>query len=287
MLISIIRTGGWRPEALTPIPFRQKPVAREQFAGRTTDRSRASGGPRTPHKYEAEVAVRQEAKFPPILNLICSPQFKILALREGLGMKSIIGIAALLVLCPALAAAKPVQTTKYTYYTVGGNTAESVYKAMLSKGPRVNGAKAYAATTATTRQDGKLMQSNACKIQDYQLRLDFVIKLPKIRNEKALAPADRTRWRQFAAFLKTHEETHRSIWLECAAEMERKVRSIKAKTCDEADAKAEALWEQTRAACSKKHDAFDRAEQKKLMKHPFVQLVYKRSSSMTHAASSE
>jgi predicted secreted Zn-dependent protease len=69
--------------------------------------------------------------------------------------------------------------------------------------------------------------------------------------------------------------------------MERKVRAIKAKSCDEADAKAEKLWEQTRAACSKKHDAFDLAEQKKLMKHPFVQLVYKRSSSNTRAAAAQ
>jgi predicted secreted Zn-dependent protease len=195
--------------------------------------------------------------------------------------------AAVFVLFPDFAEAKPAHSTKYTYYTVGGNSAESIYKAMLNKGPRVNGAKAYAATTATTRQDGKLMQSKSCRIEDYQLRLDFVIKLPKIKNEKALASADRERWKQFSSFLKKHEETHRSIWLECAAEMERKVRAIKAKSCDEADAKAEKLWEQTRAACSKKHDAFDLAEQKKLMKHPFVQLVYKRSSSNTRAAAAQ
>ena len=95
--------------------------------------------------------------------------------------------AAVLVLFPDFAEAKPAHSTKYTYYTVGGNSAESIYKAMLNKGPRVNGAKAYAATTATTRQDGKLMQSKSCRIEDYQLRLDFVIKLPKIKNEKALA----------------------------------------------------------------------------------------------------
>jgi predicted secreted Zn-dependent protease len=195
--------------------------------------------------------------------------------------------AAAFVLFPDFTEAKPAHSTKYTYYTVGGNSAESIYKAMLNKGPRVNGAKAYAATTATTRQDGKLMQSKSCRIEDYQLRLDFVIKLPRIRNEKALASADRERWNQFSAFLKKHEETHRSIWLECAAEMERKVRAIKAKSCDEADANAERLWEQTRAACSKKHDAFDLAEQKKLMKHPFVQLVYKRSSSNTRAAAAQ
>lgn len=196
-------------------------------------------------------------------------------------------IAALLAISPALAQAKPVYTTKYVYYSVGGNTPESIYKAMLSKGPRVNGAKAYAATTATTRQDGKLMMAKSCQIEDYKLRLDFQIKLPKIKNEKVLSASDRERWKQFAVFLKKHEETHRSIWLECAANMERKIRAIKARTCDEVDKQAEKLWDQTRAECSKKHDAFDKAEQKKLLKHPFVQLVYRRSASSTHAASSE
>ncbi|MCB1379873.1 MAG: DUF922 domain-containing protein [Alphaproteobacteria bacterium] len=185
------------------------------------------------------------------------------------------------------AAAKPSQTTKYTYYNVGGDTVEDIYRAMLSRGPRVNGAKAYAATSATSSQDGKLVQSKSCRIQDYKLRIDFVIKLPRIKNEKALPSGDRARWQQFSSFLKRHEERHRAIWLECAADLDKKVRAIKAKTCSQAESRATALWDATRAACSKRHDAFDKAEQKKLMRHPFVQLVYKRSGRMAHAASAQ
>jgi predicted secreted Zn-dependent protease len=191
--------------------------------------------------------------------------------------------AALLSAGAPVSEAKPVQTTKYTYYTIGGDTAVEVYNAMIRKGPKVNGAKAYAATSATTTQDGKLLQTSSCQVKDYRLKLDFVIKLPKIKNEKVLPAADRSRWKQFSAFLKTHEETHRSIWLGCAADLERKVKAIKAKSCADADRKATQLWERARAACSKKHNAFDAAEQKKLMRHPFVQLVYKRSV-QTHGA---
>lgn len=182
-----------------------------------------------------------------------------------------------------LTVAKPVQKTKYTYYTVGGDSAQDIYNAMLRKGPKVNGAKAYAATSATTTQDGKLLQSTSCRIQDYQLKIDFVIKLPRIKNENVLPPKDRSRWQQFSAFLKKHEETHRAIWLGCAADLEKQVKSIKAKTCAEADKKAAALWEKMRNSCSKKHNAFDAAEQKKLMKHPFVKLVYGRTA-QTHGA---
>ena len=173
--------------------------------------------------------------------------------------------------------AKPVQSTQYTYYTVSGDTAVEIYDAMIRRGPSVNGAKAYAATSATTTQDGKLLQSSSCQIKDYRLKLSFVIKLPKIRNEKVLPASDRKQWRNFSAFLKAHEETHRQIWMGCAEDLEAKVKGIKARSCNEADAKATKLWDKMRTACSKKHAAFDKAEQKRLMAHPFVQLVYRRA----------
>lgn len=195
-------------------------------------------------------------------------------------------LGAALLAGTAMAAAKPVQTTKYTYYSVSGDSAVEIYNAMIRRGPKVNGAKAYAATTATTTQDGKLLQASSCQIQDYRLKLDFVIKLPKIKNEKVLPASDRKRWQQFSEFLKKHEETHRTIWMGCAADLERQVKSIKARNCSDADAKATQLWEKVRAACNKKHVAFDAAEQKKLMKHPFVQLVYKRAT-QTHGAAAQ
>lgn len=191
------------------------------------------------------------------------------------------------VLSPALAEAKPVQSTKYVYYNVGGDTAASVYKAMLSRGPNVNGAKAYAATSAVSSQDGKLAQAKSCVIQDYQVKIDFVIKLPKLRNEAVLPAPDRSRWRQFSQFLKAHEETHRSIWLGCAQELEAKVRAIKAKGCDEAEARASKLWDAMRRSCSKKHDSFDKAEQKRLMQHPFVRTVFNAKARAKHAAKAQ
>lgn len=196
--------------------------------------------------------------------------------------KTALAISAILAAAGACgtAGAKPSQNTKYSYYTVSGDTAAEIYNAMIKRGPNVNGAKAYAATSATTTQDGKLLQGASCQIQDYRLKLDFVIKLPRIRNEKVLPAADRQRWQQFSSFLKTHEETHRKIWMDCAADLERQVKNIKAKSCDDADSKATQLWEKIRASCNKKHAAFDAAEQKRLMAHPFVKLVYKRATTL-------
>lgn len=171
------------------------------------------------------------------------------------------------------AVAQPSQTTKYVYYTISGDSASKVYDAMIKRGPHVNGAKAYASTAATSSQQGKLAQGKSCEIRDYRLKIDFVIRLPKVSNRKTLTGAAGARWQQFSQFLKKHEETHRSIWLDCAAELEKDVRAINASDCSVADAKATKLWAQMRQSCSRRHDAFDAAEQKKVLKHPFVKMV--------------
>lgn len=180
--------------------------------------------------------------------------------------------------------AKPLYTTKYSYYTINGDTAAEIYNAMLRRGPHVNGAKAYASTSATSSQEGKLEQGRSCSVQDYRLNIDFVIRLPRVKNDKQLIGTTKARWRQFSQFLKKHEETHRSIWLACARDLERQVKAIAVDDCGVADAKAAKLWEQMRKSCARKHDAFDAAEQKRLVRHPFVRLVLNQKGAMSNAA---
>lgn len=185
---------------------------------------------------------------------------------------------------PFSASAKPAYTTKYSYYSIGGDTAAEIYNAMIRRGPHVNGARAYASTSATSSQEGKLAQGQNCTVQDYRLKIDFVIRLPRIKNDKVLTGATRARWQQFSQFLKRHEEAHRSIWLDCARDLERQVKAISVADCGVADVKAAKLWEQMRKSCAKKHDAFDAAEQKRLVRQPFVKLVLNQSNSASNAA---
>jgi predicted secreted Zn-dependent protease len=183
------------------------------------------------------------------------------------------------------AEAQPVTTTKYQYYSVNGNSALEVYKAMLVRGPRVNGGKAYAATSAQSSQAGFLVQGQSCRIRDYKFKIDFVIQLPRMNNEGKLPPLIRSKWQQFQSFLKKHEETHRSIWMGCAKEFETKVASLKSGDCDTVDSAAARLWDTIRTACDRKHEAFDAAQQKLLVKHPFVRLVLGAPKSTVAAAS--
>ncbi len=184
----------------------------------------------------------------------------------------------------SFAHAGTIATTRYDYYAISGKTLVDIYDSMLRRGPHVDGAKAYASTSATSSQEGKLVGRNNCRIEDYRLKIDFVIRLPKIKEETKLSSAERTRFQRFSQFLKKHEETHRSIWLECAAKLGAKVAKISAKSCNEAETRSEKLWAEMRRSCNQRHQAFDAAEQKRLLQHPFLRYVMTRKSKDTSAA---
>ena len=76
-----------------------------------------------------------------------------------------------------------VASTRYDYYMISGRSAVELYDAMLRRGPHVDGDKAYAATSATSSQQGKLIGGKSCRIEDYAVKIDFVIRLPKLLGE--------------------------------------------------------------------------------------------------------
>lgn len=182
-------------------------------------------------------------------------------------------LAASALLLPSAGLAKPPTTTKYVYYAIAGNTAPEIYSAMVSRGPRVGGVKAYATTTAVSSQSGQLMQAKSCRIENYSVNIDFIIKLPKLKNEAALNGSARSQWRSFSAFLKSHEEQHRAIWIGCRSEMQAKVAALRVKSCSELNAATTRLWKQVSNSCSKKHEKLDARDQAKLLRHPFVRTV--------------
>jgi predicted secreted Zn-dependent protease len=187
----------------------------------------------------------------------------------------------ILSLCSIGGTAKTSQNTNYKYYSINGNSPAEIYTSMVRRGPDVNGVNAYASTSATSSQSGRLMQGKSCKVEDYKFKIDFTINLPKLRNENALLGQTKSKWNQFKSFLKTHEETHRSIWLSCANDLEVQIRSLRTTDCKSLDKQAANLWKKMRKSCDRKHAAFDAAEQRRLVVHPFVRLVLSQSSSST------
>jgi predicted secreted Zn-dependent protease len=180
-------------------------------------------------------------------------------------------------------AAKTTQNTNYKYYSINGNSPGEIYSSMVRRGPDVNGVNAYASTSATSSQSGRLMQGKSCRVEDYKFEIDFTINLPKLRNENALLGSTKSKWNQFKSFLKTHEEHHRTIWLGCARDLEAQIKALRTTNCKGLDAQAANLWKNMRKSCDRKHAAFDAAEQQRLIVHPFVRLVLGNKIHTTHA----
>jgi predicted secreted Zn-dependent protease len=195
-------------------------------------------------------------------------------------MRITFALLASLIVFPSQVVAEPTQSTKYRYYPISGDTPGDIYMAMVRRGPDVNGVNAYASTLATTSQSGRLMLGKSCRIDGYKVKIDFVINLPRLSKEGALNGSTKAQWNRFKSFLKVHEETHRSIWLGCARELEARIASLSSPSCSALDKQANKLFATMRADCQKKHAAFDAAEQKRLLKHPFVKLVFGNRTKM-------
>ena len=170
---------------------------------------------------------------------------------------------------PALA--KPIVRIRYQYFTVSGMDASALHQSLVQKGPTVNGDKAYAATEVAGGQDGSLAPGAAgCRIANYRMKLDFTMRLPKLRPGVTLSPGLRSRWQSFEGFVRQHEGVHRDIWVGCATKVEQAVRAISARNCEAAQAMATGILNQMWKECAKKHDAFDAAQRHPLMRQPFI-----------------
>jgi predicted secreted Zn-dependent protease len=179
-----------------------------------------------------------------------------------------------MIIAPA-AMAKPV--TNYTHYLIAGESAEGIYRAMLRRGPHVGGAKAYASTRMEPSISAQTMKgANSCRIGKFTINMTFTIQLPQLRKSANIDPSLRKSFNRFYEFAKKHEETHRSIWLKCAAEAETKVARVTARTCSEAEAAGLRIVEQVASRCDARHLAFDNAEQRRLVNHPFIKQVLRK-----------
>jgi predicted secreted Zn-dependent protease len=174
----------------------------------------------------------------------------------------------------AVISAQAEPATKYTYYLINGNSANSLYNSMLHGGPSVNGNQAYAAAKVKLNPSALFAPGGRqCRVRDLDLGMSFVISLPKLNETAKLDQAVRRSFNEFYAFAKRHEETHRSIWLKCEAIAEARINAVKAGTCEQAESKARQILDEVANTCNRRHVAFDVAQQKLLPKLSFIKLV--------------
>lgn len=183
--------------------------------------------------------------------------------------------SAWLALCacaaPAADAAGPKVAVDYQYYAVNGTTAVQLMRDLHLHGPTVDGAGAYASTQSAFSESGQVVQGKGCSVPRYTIGLSFTITLPAAQDLPEASPRIKKAWRSFYSFVKKHEETHKSIWVSCAATMQAKVRALRMKTCDGLQSRAAQIIESESAKCRRKHDAFDRSERSRLKAQPLIQ----------------
>ena len=179
-------------------------------------------------------------------------------------------------------------STSYVHYLVAGTSAQTLFESMLTNGPRVGGGKAYASTRMDPNLVASTIASNGqCRVASFKMNMTFTIRLPQLDDAKKIDPALRTSFERFYAFAKRHEETHRSIWLSCAAEAEELATGVVATTCPEAEAQSLKIVEEVSRRCDRRHAEFDAGEQKQLAKHPFLrQALFKWPAEPAHALAS-
>jgi predicted secreted Zn-dependent protease len=188
----------------------------------------------------------------------------------------VLSAAAIYLLAAGGATAKPL--TKYVHYLVAGPTAQGLYSSMLRNGPHVGGNRAYASISMVPRITAFVQEgSSSCSIEEFSIDATFTIRLPELKPGVKLSPDVRKNFTAFYAFAKRHEETHRSIWLKCAAQTEAVVNAISARTCAEANRRALKAIEEMNQCRAAKDFAFDSAEQLRLAKHPFIKQALART----------
>jgi predicted secreted Zn-dependent protease len=155
-------------------------------------------------------------------------------------------------------------TTATRYYAVGGSSKAGLAQKMRANpfrgdrgGAVANIRPKYSLTVVTTQANG------SCRVSRVDLKVRFVMTLPRA-NESAMSASTRASWRSFVAFARRHEQTHRSIYLQCARDFAAKAQRLKGSSCGGLKAEARRMLNAADRACDKRHAAFDRGERRRL-----------------------
>jgi predicted secreted Zn-dependent protease len=167
--------------------------------------------------------------------------------------------------------AQPSTVTNIKYYTVNANTAQSLDQQMIQRGPVHGPGRAYANIVARPDYSGRLVQGQTCRLEDFEITAEFTMTLPKLGDGVQLSRDLAARWESFQAFVRRHEEGHRTIWIETMQKAERRISALRAPTCPQLQAQIDGVFQEEWRAGERRQDAYDRADQQKLMRHPLLQ----------------
>ncbi|MCB1500169.1 MAG: DUF922 domain-containing protein [Bauldia sp.] len=174
----------------------------------------------------------------------------------------VLGVAAGL---GSAALAEVRSSTQTRAYNVGGTTARSLVSYMRSRpfagshGDAVANIRPTYALSVATRQSGSV-----CRASKVTLNIRFVMTLPRAQSASAMSASTRWAWNAFAAFSRRHEETHRSIYVQCGNSFVAKAERMTASNCGALQASIRQLLEREKKACESRQRAFDRSDYRRV-----------------------
>ncbi|MDE1158533.1 MAG: DUF922 domain-containing protein [Neorhizobium sp.] len=176
----------------------------------------------------------------------------------------IFGAVFLLCAFPALASAEPVISKTYSYFRIGGRTADDLDRELDKRGPEthVEGHRHPGATQIKFGGDVTYVEKgNRCSIGGVRVTLRTKIILPRWANRNRATADLGFIWDTLAADIKRHEERHAEIARNHARRMERDLLALRPQAdCDALEEKVADLTRDALAA----HDAdqlrFDQVE---------------------------
>ena len=153
-------------------------------------------------------------------------------------------------------------TTKYSENPIRGTTPEQLWRFMAAHpiidedGPALANITHDHTLSVASEKSGR-----ACRVANIDFTWRFVITLPKAVDKAGMSPATGGMWREFTAYLKGHEEHHRTIFLGCGKKFLADAAKITGgRNCFGFKRKISRFIEKKYDACMKKQRAFDRQE---------------------------
>jgi predicted secreted Zn-dependent protease len=181
--------------------------------------------------------------------------------RTGLRLLSAsIGLMTLGVTTPGSAGVT--SSTEMHDYRVTGTTATDLVGYMKGnpfpgdEGPALANIRQSYALSVNTKDEG-----GVCRASSVDVNIHFVMTLPKAVDAQALVGSARAAWYNFVAFAHHHEETRRSIFLQCGRDFVAKAMQMTSKSgCFALQASIRSVFEAAKQACDRKQFAYGRAD---------------------------
>jgi predicted secreted Zn-dependent protease len=153
-------------------------------------------------------------------------------------------------------------STEMRDYRVSGTTMASLVAYMKSnpfpgdEGPALANIRQSYALSVNTKEEG-----GVCRAGSVDVNIHFVMTLPKAVDAQALVGNTRVAWYNFVAFARHHEETRRSIFLQCGKDFVARAMHVTSKSgCSSLEANIRNMFEAAKQACDRKQLAYGRAD---------------------------